>query len=109
MPYTVEKIGGTSMSAFDAVLDNILLRPHNPYNRVFVVSAYAGITDALLECKRTGNPGIYKRIARRDDCWQEEMHQLEQRMLLINENLSVRAVFTQAVSATNPRVSLIHW
>ncbi|MCE7629106.1 aspartate kinase, partial [Vibrio fluvialis] len=58
MSYTVEKIGGTSMTAFDAVLDNILLKPSNPYDRVFVVSAYSGMTDALLECKRTGKPGI---------------------------------------------------
>ncbi|ASU23859.1 aspartate kinase [Vibrio qinghaiensis] len=87
MPYTVEKIGGTSMSAFDAVLDNILLRPHHPYERVFVVSAYATITDALLECKRTGKPGIYQMIAKHDTQWQEAMYQLEQRMLLINEHL----------------------
>lgn len=52
MTFTVEKIGGTSMTAFDAVLDNILLRPQNPYNRIFVVSAYGGMTDALLECKK---------------------------------------------------------
>ncbi|MBF4382700.1 aspartate kinase [Vibrio anguillarum] len=87
MSYTVEKIGGTSMSAFDAVLDNILLRPHHPYDRVFVVSAYATITDALLECKRTGKPGIYQMIAKHDTQWQEAMYQLEQRMLLINEHL----------------------
>jgi aspartate kinase len=87
MSYTVEKIGGTSMSAFDAVLDNILLRPHHPYDRVFVVSAYATITDALLECKRTGKPGIYQMIAKHDTQWQEAIYQLEQRILLINENL----------------------
>ncbi len=87
MSYTVEKIGGTSMSAFDAVLDNILLRPHHPYDRVFVVSAYATITDALLECKLTGKPGIYQMIAKHDTQWQEAMYQLEQRMLLINEHL----------------------
>lgn len=87
MTYTVEKIGGTSMSAFDAVLDNIFLRPVSPYNRVFVVSAYGGITDALLECKRTGEPGIYQRVAQRDDEWQSGFDTLEQRMMLINENL----------------------
>ena len=85
--HTVEKIGGTSMSAFDAVLDNILLRPENPYNRMFVVSAYGGITDALLECKRTGKPGIYRLVADRDDAWVDAMEELEQRMLLINENM----------------------
>lgn len=87
MSYTVEKIGGTSMSAFDAVLDNIFLKPTNPYGRIFVVSAYSGMTDALLECKRTGKPGIYQMIAKRDEHWQDAIHELEQRMLMINENL----------------------
>jgi aspartate kinase len=87
MSYTVEKIGGTSMMAFDAVLENILLRPSNPYKRVFVVSAYAGITDALLECKKTGKPGIYKLIANNDDSWRDAVTELEQRMALINQNI----------------------
>lgn len=85
MTYTVEKIGGTSMSAFDAVLDNIFLRPECPYNRVFVVSAYAGITDALLESKRSGEPGIYQLVAKRDEGWGAALTALKQRMLLINE------------------------
>ncbi|MBF9002821.1 MULTISPECIES: aspartate kinase [Vibrio] len=87
MSFTVEKIGGTSMSAFDAVLDNIFLKPSNPYHRVFVVSAYSGMTNALLECKKTGKPGIYQMVANGDENWQDAMYQLEQRMLLINENL----------------------
>ena len=87
MTYTVEKIGGTSMSAFDAVLDNILLRPTSPYNRVFVVSAYGGITDALLECKRSGEPGIYQHVAKRDENWMSAFTTVKQRMMMINENL----------------------
>ncbi|MDX1301298.1 aspartate kinase [Photobacterium sp.] len=87
MSYTVEKIGGTSMSAFDAVLDNIMLRPASPYNRVFVVSAYSGITDALLECKRTGKPGIYQYIAKRDETWRKAVADLEMRMILVNGNM----------------------
>ncbi|QXO15462.1 MULTISPECIES: aspartate kinase [Vibrio] len=87
MSYTVEKIGGTSMTAFDAVLDNILLKPSDPYNRVFVVSAYSGMTDALLECKRSGKPGIYQMVAKRDENWPDAMYDLEKRMLMINENL----------------------
>ena len=42
---TVEKIGGTSMSAFGDVLRNIILYNRTGpelYNRIFVVSAYAG-------------------------------------------------------------------
>ncbi len=89
MTYTVEKIGGTSMTAFDAVLDNILIKNSDKetYNRVFVVSAYGGITDALLECKKTGKPGVYQLVAKRDDSWQQALDYLEQRMLLVNENI----------------------
>ncbi|MEZ8080942.1 aspartate kinase [Enterovibrio norvegicus] len=87
MTYTVEKIGGTSMSAFDAVLDNILLHPASPYNRVFVVSAYGGITDALLECKRSGEPGIYQQVAKRDENWMSAFTTVKQRMMMTNENL----------------------
>ena len=87
MTYTVEKIGGTSMTEFDAVLDNIILRPATPYNRVFVVSAYGGITDMLLECKRSGQPGIYQYVARRDDEWKKVMEVLLHRLLLINDNM----------------------
>lgn len=89
MIYTVEKIGGTSMTAFDAVLENILLRPNLPslYHRVFVVSAYSGITDALLECKKTGKPGVYQWIAKRDEQWRAALDTVEQRMLLTNEHM----------------------
>ncbi|MEZ9294339.1 aspartate kinase, partial [Vibrio cyclitrophicus] len=87
MTFTVEKIGGTSMTAFDAVLDNIILRPQNPYNRIFVVSAYSGMTDALLECKKTGKPGVYQLIAMRDDSWKDALSYIERRMLLTNEHI----------------------
>ena len=41
---TVEKIGGTSMSHFEDVLKNIMLRdPAKVFGRVYVVSAYAGV------------------------------------------------------------------
>jgi aspartate kinase len=65
---TVEKIGGTSMSAFQDVLKNIILRdPARVYGRVYVVSAYAGVTNQLLEHKKTGEPGIYARFAAGED------------------------------------------
>ncbi len=61
---SVEKIGGTSMSQFGEVLKNIMLRdPDHVYGRVYVVSAYAGVTNQLLEHKKTGEPGIYARLA----------------------------------------------
>ena len=60
---TVEKIGGTSMTALADVLNNIVFYPafeKNLYNRVFVVSAFSGVTDMLLENKKTGSPGVYQ-------------------------------------------------
>jgi len=61
---TVEKIGGTSMSQFDQVLKNIMLRdPARVQGRVYVVSAYAGVTNELLEHKKTGAPGVYATFA----------------------------------------------
>src|SRR6266511_3921284 len=65
---TVEKIGGTSMSQFGEVLENIMLRdPKIVYGRVYVVSAYSGVTNELLEHKKTGAPGIYARFAQGDN------------------------------------------
>ncbi|MDX2191635.1 MAG: aspartate kinase [Bacteroidota bacterium] len=59
---TVEKIGGTSMTAFADVLQNIILYPktiNEINNRIYIVSAYSGVTNWLLEDKKTGAPGIY--------------------------------------------------
>ncbi|MCJ8211554.1 aspartate kinase [Mucilaginibacter sp. RS28] len=63
---TVEKIGGTSMSALKDVIDNIITynrRGDELYNRIFVVSAFSGVTNLLLEDKKTGKPGVYHRLA----------------------------------------------
>ena len=50
--HSVEKIGGTSMAATSTLFDNVLIGGRagaDLYNRIFVVSAYAGMTDLLLE------------------------------------------------------------
>ena len=65
--HTIEKIGGTSMSRFGEVMNNVIIgyrKGAELYNRVFVVSAYSGITNLLLEDKKTGEPGVYGHIAR---------------------------------------------
>ena len=90
--HTVEKIGGTSMSDYVAVRDNIILKPvHNEsiYNRVFVVSAYGGITNLLLEHKKNGQAGVYAEFANslNDDSWQEAMTKLREEILSINQQL----------------------
>ncbi len=60
--HTVEKIGGTSIADTKAVLENIFLANRKGpelYQRIFVVSAYAGITNKLLEHKKTGEAGVH--------------------------------------------------
>ncbi|SMD09772.1 aspartate kinase [Desulfocicer vacuolatum DSM 3385] len=57
----IEKIGGTSMSRFSEIVDNIILKDkEHTFGRIYVVSAYAGVTNDLLEHKKTNQPGIYK-------------------------------------------------
>jgi aspartate kinase len=58
----VEKVGGTSMSSFEVVVDNVIrgFGGENKLNRrAIIVSAFGGITDLLLENKRDGAPGVY--------------------------------------------------
>ncbi|SEW37223.1 aspartate kinase [Chitinophaga arvensicola] len=67
---TVEKIGGTSMSALKDVIDNIIyygLSGDRLYNRVFIVSAFSGVTNLLLENKKTKAPGAYHQFATGND------------------------------------------
>src|ERR1700753_510801 len=67
---TVEKIGGTSMSALQEVLNNIIFFDRTGdqlYNRVFVVSAFSGVTNLLLENKKTKEPGVYHRIVNKEN------------------------------------------
>lgn len=92
--HSVEKIGGTSMSDYAAVRDNIILKSSKDktlYRRIFVVSAYAGITNDLLEHKSSGKLGIYGLFAggNNDDSWVEALTSLRERMHAINQNLFV--------------------
>jgi aspartate kinase len=89
---SVEKIGGTSMCDYAAVRDNIILKPVRSdtlYQRVFVVSAYAGVTDALLEHKKSGRHGVYGLFASgRDDAgWQAALQALRAQLHNINQEL----------------------
>ena len=90
--HTVEKIGGTSMSHYEAVRDNIIRAPQvgeNFYQRIFVVSAYGGITDLLLEHKKSGEPGIFSLFSDNvdDDSWRAMLRRVEDRMFAINKEL----------------------
>ena len=90
--HTVEKIGGTSMSRFDELMNNIIIGKRKAtelYNRIFVVSAYGGITNLLLENKKTGAPGIYGAFASGDnEAWQEKLEATRAEMLAINRGFS---------------------
>lgn len=88
--HTVEKIGGTSMSRFSELLDNIIIADRSEeelYNRVFVVSAYSGITNMLLEHKKTGQAGVYQFFASGESEWKNALMRVEKEMCRINEEL----------------------
>lgn len=89
--HTVEKIGGTSMSRFGELLDNIFLGGRTGkdlYNRVFVVSAYSGITNMLLEHKKTGESGVYQYFANGDSLWVDALDKVAVRMCEINAEMA---------------------
>src|SRR6056297_2132874 len=67
--HTVEKIGGTSMTRLAELIGTLFQRddPTKIYNRMFVVSAFGGITDLLLEHKKSGEAGVYARFANDED------------------------------------------
>lgn len=81
----IEKIGGTTMSRFGEVLDNVIFyNPEDIYNRVYVVSAYSGITNELLEHKKTGQSGIYQTFAQNED-YEETMERLQKKLCELNK------------------------
>ena len=72
MKRTVEKIGGTSIADTETVVANVLIGNRHGrelYNRVFVVSAYSGMTDLLLEHKKSGSPGVFSLFAGAGNKW----------------------------------------
>jgi len=90
--HTVEKIGGTSMSQYRQVRDNILVgnrQGDELYQRIFVVSAYGGVTDLLLEHKKTGEPGVYALFANAESdwAWGDALTQVSERLCEINADL----------------------
>ena len=90
--HSIEKIGGTSMLDYQSVKDNIILynqQSNDIYNRVFVVSAYGGITDALLEHKKSGKSGVYALFSSSmdDKGWLKALLELREKMIGINESL----------------------
>jgi len=93
--HSVEKIGGTSMAATATLFDNVLIagrKGADLYNRIFVVSAYAGMTDLLLEHKKSGEPGVYARFVADDDSdgWCQAMEAVRRAMQERNATMFAR-------------------
>ncbi|TKB11745.1 aspartate kinase [Desulforhopalus sp. IMCC35007] len=84
----VEKIGGTSMSRFEEVLNNVILKDKTDlFNRIYVVSAYSGITNELLEHKKTGMPGIYQTFIH-NESYEPAMLNLQKKLCSINKGFA---------------------
>ncbi len=87
---TVEKIGGTSMSKFQDVLQNIIIGPCKDgdyYNRIFVVSAYNNVTNWLLEHKKTKESGIYQKFVN-NESYNKALFELLERLIEINRTFT---------------------
>lgn len=75
------------MTQFQDVMKNIIGNPEETsfrYGRVFVVSAYAGVTNYLLEDKKSKAPGVYQYFVQGDD-YEKPLDELLEYLLSINE------------------------
>lgn len=89
--HTVEKIGGTSMTRFGELLETVIIGRNKQYslkNRIFVVSAYSGITNLLLEHKKTGQDGVYQMFKKNDPNWKTALDAVLHEMQSINRGLA---------------------
>jgi aspartate kinase len=78
------------MSKFPEVLQNIIIgnrKGDELYNRIFVVSAYSGVTNWLLEHKKTGEPGVYDLFVRNEN-YNAALDDLLKKLLAINETFA---------------------
>lgn len=91
--HSVEKIGGTSMAATSTLYDNVLIAGRagkDLYGRIFVVSAYAGMTNLLLEHKKTNEPGVYAHFARNEAAWHDALDRVCEEMCARNAAMFAR-------------------
>src|SRR5690606_19667076 len=85
MTHTVEKIGGTSMSRINELRDTLIIGDRSGadlYGRIFVVSAFGGVTNLLLEHKKSGEAGVYAAFASSDSDhgWHEALDRVAEAM-----------------------------
>lgn len=108
--HTVEKIGGTSMTRFGELMNNILLsdsqKKKGIYNRIFIVSAYSGITNLLLEDKKTGEPGVYGKFADGSNEWLAKLEETRCKMIELNHSFESLGLDLQAAdNFVNTRIA----
>lgn len=76
------------MSRFGEVLQNVILKDQEDiFNRIYVVSAYSGITNELLEHKKTGQPGIYQTFEQNGD-YEPAMIAMQNHLCEINKGFA---------------------
>lgn len=73
------------MSRVHDLVDSLFIGDRAPadlYQRLFVVSAFGGITNALLEHKKTGTPGVYALFAESesDHAWLDALSEVADKM-----------------------------
>ena len=76
------------MTALGDVIKNIILFERNGkqlYNRILVVSAFSGVTNMLLEDKKTGAPGVYHLLANYKD-FHKPINSLIVKLKQLNKN-----------------------
>lgn len=85
------------MSNLPAVLSNIVRRPGPGgefAERIYVVSAFEGVTDRLLEHKRTGAPGLHALVSDQDNRseeWLDALDQLREQLVALNAEMLANA------------------
>ncbi len=86
------------MSRFPEIVDNIILKDKAQiYGRIYVVSAYAGITNDLLEHKKTNQPGIYKLFEDQQN-YPIKMIRLQESLYKINETFKDAGLDVEAAN-----------
>ena len=101
MAHTVEKIGGTSMARVEVVMDNVIIggrEGRDLFGRIFVVSAYGGMTDLLLEHKKSGDAGVFALFSEGEkaDLWRGALTRVGERMCEKNAEIFPDDAWRQA-------------
>ena len=77
------------MTRFAEILQNVIIGHRSSaelYNRIFIVSAYGGVTNLLLENKKNGAPGVYGKFAKDDESWQDALETVRAEMIRLNRS-----------------------